>query len=126
MSDGPHDAPVPVATEQNYRKVLCRIHESRGPERCLERKTSTGASLAKSRGKAMAVNPKFRLAHPGSDPAGGPRRACELRLPPRTAPVRVSLVRPDQHERPCHALAEALTMTSQTDPSLAPYTGLAA
>lgn len=71
MSDGPHDAPVPVATEQNYRNVLRRIHEFRQPEWYLEIGTSTGKSLLQSRGKAMAVDPKFRLADLGSDLLAG-------------------------------------------------------
>lgn len=71
MSDGPQDAPVPVATEQNYRNVLRRIHDFRKPEWYLEIGTSTGKSLAQSRGKAIAVDPNFRLADMGRDLLAG-------------------------------------------------------
>lgn len=65
MSDGSQGAPVPVPTEQNYRNVLRRIHEFRKPEWYLEIGTATGKSLLQSCGKAMAVDPKFRLGELG-------------------------------------------------------------
>lgn len=62
MLDGPKDSPVTVARGPNYRQVLGRIHATLTPDWYLEVGTATGNSLAQSRGKAMAVDPKLRLS----------------------------------------------------------------
>lgn len=118
MFDGLQDAPVPVTTEANYRDVPDSIHGLRKSAWCPEIGNSTGMGLLQLRGKAVAVDPGFRLADIGRDlqkgrerlhrflttsdtflerPCGNLGRASWLRVYRWAARVAGSPARPHQH-----------------------------